>query len=131
VATLSAIYGFKQAKQQTRVATSRQLAAQALVDLDVRAPHKLLLALESMAITQQIDPLSTVASRQLLNAVLNATGGMPRHHRPLIGAVLPLRQSPDGPAVFIRTQQVHDPRACRSKNRVILMDMGGRHDVPL
>jgi WD40 repeat protein len=90
LAVAAAGYAFiqqRKAKQQARIATSRQLAAQALVDLDVRAPHNLLLALESIAITQQIDPLSAVAPRQLLNDVLNATGGIPLQHTAPVVAV--------------------------------------------
>jgi WD40 repeat protein len=62
---------------ETQLATSRQLEAQAQVGLDLRAPHNLLLALESVWITQRTGAFSPTASRQLLNMVLNATGGLP------------------------------------------------------
>ena len=75
------------AELQARIATSRQLAAQALVDLDVRAPHNLLLALESITITKQIGAFSPAASRQLLTDVLNATGGIPLQHAAPVVAV--------------------------------------------
>jgi WD40 repeat protein len=86
VAALAVGQYFK-AVRATKVATSRQLAAQALVDLDVRAPHNLLLALESISITQQIGAFSPVTSRQLLDDVLNATGGMPLQHAAPVVAV--------------------------------------------
>src|SRR5262249_16019017 len=50
-------------------------------------PHNLLLALESVRITQQIGAFSPTASRQLLNAVLNTTGGFPLQHGDPVAAV--------------------------------------------
>jgi hypothetical protein len=62
--------------RETQLATARQLAAQAQVGA-VRTPYNLLLALESISITQKIDTFSPTASRQLLADLLNATGGIP------------------------------------------------------
>jgi WD40 repeat protein len=80
---------YRTAEHETQLATSRQLAAQAQVgaDLGLRAPRNLLLALESVWITQQIGAFSPTASRQLLNVVLNATGGLPLRHADPVTAV--------------------------------------------
>lgn len=82
-----AVWQYFEAARETKVATSRQLAAQALVGLDVHAPRNLLLALESILITQQIGASSATTSRQLLSDVLNATGGIPLKHAAPVVAV--------------------------------------------
>jgi WD40 repeat protein len=74
------------AERQTQLATARQLAAQAQVGV-VRTPHNLLLALESISISQKIGAFSPTASRQLLDDLLNATGGIPLEHAAPVAAV--------------------------------------------
>ena len=75
-----------QALRAAQVALARQLAAQAQVGT-VRTPYNLLLALESISITQKIGAFSPMASRQLLNDVLNVTGGIPLQHAAPVVAV--------------------------------------------
>jgi hypothetical protein len=72
------------AARQTQLATARQLAAQAQLE---RTPLNLLLALESISITQRIGTFSSTASRQLLNNLLSATGGIPLQHTAPVKAV--------------------------------------------
>jgi WD40 repeat protein len=79
VAVVTAFWAIQQravAERQTQLATARQLAAQAQVGA-VRTPYNLLLALESISITQKIGTFSPTASRQLLADLLNTTGGIP------------------------------------------------------
>ena len=78
-------------EQQTQLATARQLAAQAQVGT-VRTPYNLLLAMESISITQKIGIFTPTASRQLLADLLNATGGIPLRHAAPVEAV---KFSPD------------------------------------
>lgn len=74
------------AEAASQLATSRQLAAQAQIGA-VRTPYSLLLALESISITQKIGFFSPTASRQLLDDVLNGTGGVPLQHSAPVAAV--------------------------------------------
>ena len=62
------------------VATARELAAQARSSLDTRAPHDLLLAMQSISLTRQAGAFSPVESRQLLDDILSETGGIPLRH---------------------------------------------------
>jgi WD40 repeat protein len=86
VLTVIALTQRQQAVRAAQVALARQLAAQAQVGT-VRTPYNLLLALESISITQKIGAFSPTASRQLLNDVLNATGGIPLQHAAPVVAV--------------------------------------------
>ncbi|MGH8475066.1 MAG: TIR domain-containing protein, partial [Methylococcales bacterium] len=87
-----AVWQYIKAEKATKIATSDQLAAQARVGLDLRAPYNLLLALESIEITRQVGTFSLTTSRQLLNDVLNETGGIPlQHAAPVVAATF----SPD------------------------------------
>jgi WD40 repeat protein len=67
------------ARKRAEQTTSLRLAAQARneADLNREAAHDLLLARESILITQKIHAFSPTASRQLLDDVLTATGGIP------------------------------------------------------
>ncbi len=76
-----------EAVRAAKLATSRQWAAQTLADMDVRAPHNLLLALNSISLTRQIDAFSPSESRQLLIDLLNSTGGVPLLHAAPVAAV--------------------------------------------
>jgi WD40 repeat protein len=73
-------------EQQTQLTTARQLAAQAQVGT-VRTPLNLLFALESISITQKIGAFSPTASRELLDDLLNATGGIPLRHAAPVKAI--------------------------------------------
>ena len=84
--TVIALTQRHQALRAAQVALARQLAAQAQVGT-VRTPYNLLLALESISITQKIGAFSPTASRQLLNDVLNVTGGIPLQHAAPVVAV--------------------------------------------
>src|SRR5262249_25442284 len=57
-------------------------------------PNNLLLALESISITQKVGAFSPTASRQLLNDLLSAAGGIPLQHAAPVKA---MAFSPDGP----------------------------------
>jgi WD40 repeat protein len=68
------------AEKQTARQLAAQLAAQSKVDLDLHAPHNILLALESISITRQADAFSPIESAQLLTDLLSQTGGVPLAH---------------------------------------------------
>jgi WD40 repeat protein len=119
VAAVAAGWAIQQraaAEAATRLATSRQLAAQAQIGA-VRTPYNLLLALESISITQKIGVFSPTASRQLLDDVLNATGGVPLQHSAPVVAV---EFSPDDRWL-----------AAASANTVQLWDMHARSAAPI
>jgi WD40 repeat protein len=82
-----AVWQYLVANREKNVATSRELAAQARVNLDTRAPHDLRLALKSISIAQQAGSFSPVESRQLLDAILSETGGVPLQHEAEIAVV--------------------------------------------
>ena len=90
--TAEAVTQKNKADAATKVAASRELAAQARVNLDTRAPHDLLLAIQSISLTRQAGVFSPVQSRQLLYDILSETGGMPLQHSAEITA---LEFSPD------------------------------------
>jgi len=75
------------AERGAELATSRQWAAQALADLDVRAPHSLLLALNSISLTRKAGAFSQTDSTQLLNHLLNSTGGFTLQHAAPVAAI--------------------------------------------
>jgi WD40 repeat protein len=68
------------AEKQTARQLAAQLAAQSRVNLDLHAPHNILLALESIAITRQIDMFNPIESGQLLADILSEAGGVPLEH---------------------------------------------------
>jgi WD40 repeat protein len=67
----------KIAKAQSRIALSRQIAAQALVELPKNPQRSLLLAVESIAMTQTDDAFNRTSACSLLHTILAATGGLP------------------------------------------------------
>ena len=85
--TAEAVTQKNKADAATKDAASRELAAQARVNFDTRAPHDLLLALKSISMTRQAGVFSPVESRQLLDDVLTETGGVPFRHDAEIAAV--------------------------------------------
>jgi WD40 repeat protein len=74
--TVIALTQRHQAVRAAQVARFRQLEEQAQVGT-TRTPYNLLLALESISITQKIGAFSPTASRRLLEDLLNAAGGIP------------------------------------------------------
>ncbi|GJH18449.1 TIR domain-containing protein [Caballeronia novacaledonica] len=82
-----ALWQFHRATRETQIATARQLAAQSRIDLDADAPRNVLLALESITLTQQAGAFNPSSSRQALNDVLGASGGVPLRHRSPVNAV--------------------------------------------
>jgi WD40 repeat protein len=68
---------WRAAEKQTRIALSRQIAAQALADLPKNPQRSLLLAVESIAMTQADGVFVPTSASSLLHTVLAATGGLP------------------------------------------------------
>jgi WD40 repeat protein len=85
--TAEAVTQKNKADAATKDAASRELAAEARVNFDTRAPHDILLALKSISMTRQDSVFGPVASRQLLEDVLTETGGIPFRHDAEITAV--------------------------------------------
>jgi WD40 repeat protein len=75
--TAEALTQQNKADAATKDAASRELAAQARLNFDTRAPHDLLLAVKSISMTREAGVFSPVESTQLLDDILTETGGVP------------------------------------------------------
>ena len=75
--TAEAVTQQNKANAATKDAASRELAAQARLNFDTRAPHDLLLAVKSISMTREAGVFSPVESTQLLDDILTETGGVP------------------------------------------------------
>jgi WD40 repeat protein len=75
------------AENQAARQLAAKLAAQSKVNLDLHAPHNLLLALESIAVTRAANAFSPIESVQLLTDLLSETGGVPLEHADKVSAV--------------------------------------------
>ena len=93
LATLAYLQGHK-AERQSRIALSRQTAAQALVELPSNPQRSLLLAVQSINMTQKESVFDRTAACSLLHTVLAATGGLPLsgHTQPVVATAF----SPSG-----------------------------------
>jgi WD40 repeat protein len=67
----------QQAERQSRIALTRQMAAQALAELSSNPQRSLLLAVQSIAMTQAENVFNPTEASSLLHHVLAATGGLP------------------------------------------------------
>src|SRR5260221_9069881 len=65
------------AEHQNRIALHRQIASQALVELPKNPQRSLLLAVESITMTQKEGVFDRTSACSLLHNVLAATGGLP------------------------------------------------------
>jgi WD40 repeat protein len=68
---------WRKSEKETRIALSRQIAAQALADLPKDPQRSLVLAVESIAMTQADGVFVPTSANSLLQTVLAATGGLP------------------------------------------------------
>ena len=75
------------AENQAARQLAAKLAAQSKVNLDLHAPHNILLALESISITRAANSFSPIESVQLLTDLLSETGGVPLEHADKVSAV--------------------------------------------
>jgi hypothetical protein len=84
----------QKAERQSRIALSRQIAAQALVELPKNPQLSLLLAVESVARTQTEGVFDRTTACSLLHTILAATGGIPLsgHTKPVVATAF----SPSG-----------------------------------
>ncbi len=99
VALLIALSGFafwnaNEAKKQGQVALSRQLAAQAVSDLDSWPQRSLLLAAEANSIAHETGKKGVTAAEQSLHQLLADVGGIPLHAHE--NDVVAVAFSPDG-----------------------------------
>lgn len=81
----AAVSEYLKAARATKLATAREWAAQARTEAGT--PHGLLLALNSISLSEQIGASSSINSLQLLDDLLGSTGGLPLHHASPVAAV--------------------------------------------
>jgi WD40 repeat protein len=85
-----------EAEQQARIATARYLASEALVALESAPQRSLLLAVESIRATQDVDGSRVADAEETLRTILAATGGTPLPTPATQGWVSETAASPDG-----------------------------------
>jgi WD40 repeat protein len=75
------------AEKQAAEQQAEKFAAQSKVNLDLHAPHNILLALESISIDRDVGAFSPTVSSQRLIDVLSEAGGVPLDHTDKVVAV--------------------------------------------
>lgn len=85
------------ANRGAKQSLSRQLAAQSLVDIDIKPQRSLLLAVESIRLARDSGIYRSVDAARLLHTLLGATGGVPLNGH--TGAVKAVAFRPDGGAI--------------------------------